>query len=987
MLKRRLQLEVPYRDQPQTIYLHMAALRENQCEKPSMTPPHSGEEELFSEEEEAGMDLLLESSGLDKYDRDTNVRDNYDPDVADPVTGVTPIRHDRTCDQGSKHSHPGFETHKANERRSHGSDDFEIIQSGSSSSVEDSGDGGLGTREEAKSRPVAVSPVRSSDQTEPSQKAVKRKRVLSDQDVLASPVLGRKISSCSLTPRAKQSHKRLKMVTPNRDRSSPGHKQMDRSSNKGASSPTVTKVLSDKYMKMSTPLDRSGPSHSVVEQDSLYITPIPKQRQRSTFMLVTPALANQSQDLSMDGDFVATPVGRIVSNESGQEVLVNLDGSLMKQADSGKSESEHQTEDCPRTACSDVENEKSVMGRSVDASTVALPGTDAESRSGRIPHTKSSHGKPCSKSSLGHSSASPDRKSGSSDSDLEIVGDNFQLLSQVSVSPKFPNKFSFKKISSHTRKLSRKRRPSLDPHHHGDSGEGTTLEADVHNRQQEDTNVAVGMVTERGDAAEKAQKNCSPPNTDLQDDVGHVVDDPGDVWDGFDDMDAACHIDPVCDADTEESPQKKVSATTPGKKHYTHKRNITINTTERSLATPGTSAEYGHSSRRPVSDDDDSLPSPGRVDAGEATLDFEVPDADSLLWNDDNAPNMEPSPQVHGDKGRQLQQVADFQTPVTTKPTKTARKLIPPSPFTPMPNYDNMNTPRLKQEVGKFGVRPVGKKRMVGLLKDIYHKTHQYETDSDYDPKSTSPQRPADRTSKSTVAKDETATRLSKSTVAKDGARDRSSKSKDGAGGRPSKSSVGKDETATRPSKSTVAKDGARDRPSKSKDGAGDRPSKSSLMKDDARSKPSKCTLGQGDRYSNVRAPESSASEEGSSQRSVTSSQDSGRSEVPEESFMMDDEEISASQQVNQQDIQQKLIAFIRQRSDIHTKLMMYEPLELDWLKREIQEAGIKCPMQKLMDFLDEKCLTFTMKKMTKRNTNRRQPKRKKKVKLPAAAV
>ncbi|XP_067663138.1 structure-specific endonuclease subunit SLX4-like [Haliotis asinina] len=952
--------------------------------KSFMTAPHSGEEELFSEDEEAGIDLLVESSGSDKYDHDTNVQDNCDPDIADPEKDVTTMRRDRTCDQGGKPSDLGFETRKANKKRLHGSDDFEIIQSGSSSSMEDEDNNDdQGTREEAKSRPVAVSPSTSPDKTEPSQKVEKRKRESSDQDVMASPVLGRKISSCRLTPRAQQSHKRLKIVTPNRDKLSPGHKQTDRSASKGASSPSVTKVLSDKYMKMSTPRDSSGPGHSVVEQDSLYITPIPKQRQRSTFMLVTPALANQCQDLPMDGDFVATPVGRIVSNKSGQEVLVHLDGSLMKQADSGKSESDDQTEDCPRTACSYVENENNVISRSIDASTVAPPETGAESGSGQSPHTKSSDWKPCSKSSLSRRSASPDKKSiGSSDSDLEIVGDNFQLLSQVSVSPKFPNKFSFKKISSHTRKLSRKRRPNLDPLHKGDTGDGMQLETDIHNRQEEeDTNVfvtVVGMVTESGDATEKesTEKNCSPPKTDQEADVGDVVDDPGDVWDGFDDLDAACHIDPVFDADTEESPQKRSSATTPGKKRYTHKRHVSIDMTEGSLATTGTSAEHGHSSSRLMSDDDDSLPSPGRVDTGEATLDFEVPDADSFLWNDDNAPAMEPSPKLHGNKGRQLQQVSDFQTPVTTKPRKTTRKLVPPSPFTPMPNYDDMNTPRLKQEVGKFGVRPVGKKRMVGLLKDIYHKTHQYETDSDYDPKNNSPQKPADRPSISTVAKDcagdrpsmfsvtkdETGTKTSKSTVAKDGARDRPSKSKDGVRGRPSKFSV-------------------------AKDGAGDHPNKSSLMKDGAKGRPSKCSVGHGGQYSYVSAPESSASEEGSSQRSVTSSQNSGCSEVPEESFMVDDDDISASQQVNQQDIQQKLITFIRQRSDIHTKLMMYEPLELDWLKREIQEAGIKCPMQKLMDFLDEKCLTFTMKKMTKRNTNRRQLKRKKKVRLPAAAV
>ena len=34
-----------------------------------------------------------------------------------------------------------------------------------------------------------------------------------------------------------------------------------------------------------------------------------------------------------------------------------------------------------------------------------------------------------------------------------------------------------------------------------------------------------------------------------------------------------------------------------------------------------------------------------------------------------------------------------------------------------------------------------------------------------------------------------------------------------------------------------------------------------------------------------------------------------------------------------------------------------FQPLELDWLKLKLTEGGIKCSIQKLMDFLDEKVL------------------------------
>ena len=35
------------------------------------------------------------------------------------------------------------------------------------------------------------------------------------------------------------------------------------------------------------------------------------------------------------------------------------------------------------------------------------------------------------------------------------------------------------------------------------------------------------------------------------------------------------------------------------------------------------------------------------------------------------------------------------------------------------------------------------------------------------------------------------------------------------------------------------------------------------------------------------------------------------------------------------------------------------QPLELDVLKKDIKEAGIKCSMNKLMDFLDERVCLF----------------------------
>ncbi|CAG9530380.1 unnamed protein product [Cercopithifilaria johnstoni] len=51
-------------------------------------------------------------------------------------------------------------------------------------------------------------------------------------------------------------------------------------------------------------------------------------------------------------------------------------------------------------------------------------------------------------------------------------------------------------------------------------------------------------------------------------------------------------------------------------------------------------------------------------------------------------------------------------------------KILKTKNITPMPAYDLMNDKELKAELAKFGIRPMGKKRGVTLLKRIYEETH-----------------------------------------------------------------------------------------------------------------------------------------------------------------------------------------------------------------------------------------------------------------------
>ncbi|NXJ34065.1 SLX4 endonuclease, partial [Ciconia maguari] len=56
----------------------------------------------------------------------------------------------------------------------------------------------------------------------------------------------------------------------------------------------------------------------------------------------------------------------------------------------------------------------------------------------------------------------------------------------------------------------------------------------------------------------------------------------------------------------------------------------------------------------------------------------------------------------------------------------------PSTPMTPMPAYSIMETPELKKELSRFGVRALPKRQMVLKLKEIFQYTHQ-DVDSDFE--------------------------------------------------------------------------------------------------------------------------------------------------------------------------------------------------------------------------------------------------------------
>ncbi|KAF1485084.1 Structure-specific endonuclease subunit SLX4, partial [Eudyptula minor novaehollandiae] len=65
----------------------------------------------------------------------------------------------------------------------------------------------------------------------------------------------------------------------------------------------------------------------------------------------------------------------------------------------------------------------------------------------------------------------------------------------------------------------------------------------------------------------------------------------------------------------------------------------------------------------------------------------------------------------------------------------------PSTPVTPMPAYSLMETPQLKKELRRFGVRALPKRQMVLKLKEIFQYTHQ-DVDSDFEDEISSSQPP-----------------------------------------------------------------------------------------------------------------------------------------------------------------------------------------------------------------------------------------------------
>ncbi|XP_047693577.1 structure-specific endonuclease subunit SLX4 [Prionailurus viverrinus] len=247
------------------------------------------------------------------------------------------------------------------------------------------------------------------------------------------------------------------------------------------------------------------------------------------------------------------------------------------------------------------------------------------------------------------------------------------------------------------------------------------------------------------------------------------------------------------------------------------------------------------------------------------------------------------------------------------------KNLPPKEPITPMPRYSIMETPVLKKELDRFGVRPLPKRQMVLKLKEIFQYTHQtLESDSENESQS----------SRVLLEAPHSQTQASKTSKG-------SSHQENPPGG--SLPPMSREEPP--------GPDGDAQLPASQESVASSVDSSDSSFN----SQSSSCEFGV--------AFESAGDEEGQ-------------------------EEISASQTAAQTAATEEAVRrYIRSRPALYRKVLLYQPFELAELQAELKQHGIRMALGKLLDFLDAHCITFTTSaaRKEKLQRKRRQPVGKKK--------
>nr|XP_033819675.1 structure-specific endonuclease subunit SLX4 isoform X3 [Geotrypetes seraphini] len=297
------------------------------------------------------------------------------------------------------------------------------------------------------------------------------------------------------------------------------------------------------------------------------------------------------------------------------------------------------------------------------------------------------------------------------------------------------------------------------------------------------------------------------------------------------------------------------------------------------------------------------------------------------------------------------------------------RNQVPKVPITPMPSYSDMDTPKLKKELDRFGVRPLPKRRMILKLKEIFQYTHQtMSSDSE------------DEILSSQLQQKKVTVYASQHMPAPKSLKLGASTSISVRKHQPVASACSWPAPVICNAEVTEEPSGASHRRFK-------RPHKEMTRLEGTKalspaSSPAKeRPFNTGGRQQPTASQESSGSSTDGSNNSF-GSQSSLLNEF-EMAFSAGEEKEEAEEAAitsSQAAIQEKnrteaLRHYIRLNPELHRKILLYQPLELAELQAELKQNGIKISVGKLLDFLDAHCITFTMAAARKEKLQKKQSK------------
>ncbi|XP_075420477.1 structure-specific endonuclease subunit SLX4 isoform X2 [Tenrec ecaudatus] len=290
-------------------------------------------------------------------------------------------------------------------------------------------------------------------------------------------------------------------------------------------------------------------------------------------------------------------------------------------------------------------------------------------------------------------------------------------------------------------------------------------------------------------------------------------------------------------------------------------------------------------------------------------------------WDGETSPRGLPQAQRRGTPC--AGEPGDSETP---KGARRKKNLPPKVPITPMPRYSILETPVLKKELDRFGVRPLPKRQMVLKLKEIFQYTHQtLESDSD------------DEIPSSQVPLTQTTAETSKTSR---------------SGGHPppkvttgyiTQRAKGPTEVTSprRRRKQPVEAPPALPRPPAEEDALG--------PNDDGQ-----LPASQESATTSVVSSDGSWGSQSSACGEFGAALESGGADEGEEGVLASQVALRAA------DTQEAVWRYIRSQPALYRRVLLYQPLELAELQAELRQSGIRVATSKLLDFLDSQCVTFT---------------------------